>query len=95
MSAELCFYWELVGENPSFSLSASGAFLGLWLHHSNLYIGILQRNKTCRMCVHTHTHTHTYVKEGGGDLFQEIAYMIVGAGKVHDLQVWPGDPRKS
>ena len=49
------------------------------------------------MCVHTHTHTHThtYVKEGGGDLFQEIAYVIVGAGKVHDLQVWPGDPRKS
>lgn len=97
VSAELCCSWELVGENPSSSLSALVAFFGLWLHHSNLYIGILQRNKTCRMCVYTHTqrYTHTYVKEGGGDLLQEIAYVIVGAGKVHDLQVWPGDPRKS
>ena len=96
VSAELCFYWELVGENPSLSLSASGAFLGLWLHYSNLYIGILQRNETGGMCVYTHTDTHTHICEGGRwDLFQEIAYVIVGAGKVHDLQVWPGDPRKS
>ena len=69
VSAELCFYWELVGENPSLSLSASGAFLGLWLHHSNLYIVILQRNKTCRMCVYTHAHTHTHVWEGGRGRF--------------------------
>lgn len=65
VSAELCFYWELVGENPSLSLSASGAFLGLWLHYSNLYIGILQRNETGGMCVYTHTDTHTHICEGG------------------------------
>ena len=71
VSAELCCSWELVGENPSLSLSASVAFFGLWLHHSNLYIGILQRNKTCRMCVYTHTHryTHTHICEGGRGRF--------------------------
>ena len=82
VSAELCFYWELVGENPSFSLSASGAFLGLWLHHSNLYIGILQRNKTCRMCVHTHTHTHTHMwRREGETYFRKLLTWLWGLAK--------------